>query len=42
VEEVLDLFVEEVKTYTEGMDIEPASDDNPEFADLIEEDPDDA
>jgi len=42
VEEVLDLFVEEVKTYTEGMDVEPASDDNPEFADLIEEDPDDA
>ena len=27
VEEVLDLFVDEVKTYTEGMEIEPEGDD---------------
>jgi hypothetical protein len=42
VEEVLDLFVEEVKTYTEGMDVEPESDDNPEFAELIQEESEDA
>lgn len=35
VEEVLDLFVDEVKTYTEGMDVEPEDDtlDSFPFAD---------
>lgn len=35
VEEVLDLFVQEVKTYTEGMDVEPDSENAEEFQDLI-------
>ena len=38
VEEVLDLFVEEVKTYTEGMNIEVDDEDGPhDFEDLIPE-----
>lgn len=37
IEEVLDLFVEEVKTYTEGMDVEPASDDVRALDDLVTE-----
>jgi len=36
VEEVLDLFVQEVKTYTEGMDIEVEDEQGPhDFEDLI-------
>lgn len=35
VEEVLDLFVAEVKTYTEGMDVEPDDGYDDEFQDLI-------
>ena len=38
IEEVLDLFVQEVKTYTEGMDVEPETAD--ELDDLlVESDP---
>jgi len=43
VEEVLDLFVQEVKTYTEGMGIDVDDEDGPHnFEDLIAEERDDS
>jgi ActR/RegA family two-component response regulator len=42
VEEVLNLFVQEVKTYTEGMDIEVEDEEGPhDFEDLMAQESDD-
>lgn len=45
IEEALDLFVEEVKTYTEGMDVDPGGEvdaEESQIQDVIVEDPGDS
>jgi len=37
VEEVLDLFVQEVKTYTEGMEVEPAAEETAALQEMLAE-----